>query len=115
MISKNMCKVLKAIPNPPNKTNFKDLSDKKIVDISFLKSILNDALQYNYIEYIDKTNPYKRIESSLFHLTEAGQVAIEEYKSQKGSSAKATWAIIISALSFIASAVAVVLSICGVQ
>lgn len=115
MISKNMCKVLKAIPHPPNKTNFKDLSDKKIVDISFLKSILKEALHYNYIAYIDKTNPYKQIESNLFYLTELGQVAIEEYKSQKGSSAKATWALIIAGLSFVASVVAIILSICDVQ
>ena len=46
---------------------------------------------------------------------EAGQTAIEEYKKQKSSSAKSTWAIIISALSFIASIVAIILSICGVQ
>ena len=115
MISKDMYNVLKQIPHAPNKTNFKCLSDKKTIDISFLKSVLREAISYKYIQYCDPSNPFKQVEVHTFYLTEAGQVQIDEYENQKGSSAKSTWAIIISALSFIASIVAIILSICGVQ
>jgi hypothetical protein len=51
------------------------------------------------------------LSTSPFYLTEAGQVAIEEFENYKSSSKKATWAIIIAGLSFIASVVAIILSI----
>lgn len=115
MISKDMYKVLKEIPHAPNRIHFKDLDNKKIIDISLLKNILREAVSCKYIQFCDPTNPYKKIEVNHFYLTEAGQVSVEEYKEQKGSSAKATWALIISGLSFLASVVAIILSICGVQ
>ncbi|MBE7707045.1 MAG: hypothetical protein E7Z91_07390 [Cyanobacteria bacterium SIG30] len=115
MISKNMYKVLKQIPHAPNKTNFKGLSDKKIIDISFLKSVLREAISYKYIQYCDPSNPFRQVEVHNFYLTEAGQVQIDEYENQKGSSAKATWALVIAGLSFIASVVAIIISVCVVQ
>ena len=115
MISKNMYKVLKNIPHAPKRIQFKDLDSKKIMDISLLKNLLREAKSCKYIQYCDSANPYNKIEVNPFYLTEEGQVEIEEYKDKCGSSAKATCAIVISALSFIASVVAIIVSSCSVQ
>lgn len=111
MISDNMNKVLKNIPYSPNKTDLKNLSKKNILDINLLASILNEAVEYGYIQFCDKINPYRNVNKNTFYLTEAGQVAIEEYKNQKGSSKKATIALIISGLSFLASVAAIIISV----
>lgn len=117
MISKNMYKVLKQIPRFPNDTNTQKLLSKKTIEIDLLFEILNDALNSRYIIYTQSNNSknYYSLERSSFSITEAGQIELEEYESKQNSSTKSTWAIIISALSFIASIVAIILSICGVQ
>ena len=117
MISKNMYKVLKNIPHAPATTNYKKLNKMNIINNCLLATVLDEAENYHYISFnVDlKIRNGNEVKYYDFSLIEAGQVAIEEYKSQKSSSKKATLAIIISALSFIASAVAIVLSICDVQ
>lgn len=117
MISKNMYKVLKEIPHAPDTTDYKELCNKNIHNKSLLLNLLEEAKIHKYIESIvgSPLNPTYLIKKFGFYLTESGQVAIEEYKSRRNSSKKATWALIISGSSFIASVVAVIVSICGVQ
>ena len=113
MISKQMYKILKKIPRHPKRMTFKEISDKKFMDISLLWSLLEEAIDCRYIVFSGR-NAVSDLSRSSFYLTEEGQIAIEEYKRQLGADRKATWALIISALSFIASVVAIVLS-CVVQ
>lgn len=114
MISKNMYKVLNILPHAPATMSFQELYDMCKISHCRLIELLEEAKKHNYIDIVFFQSDNNMLLSDLY-LTEAGQTAIEEHKKQKSSSAKSTWAIIISALSFIASAVAVVLSICGVQ
>ena len=44
MISKQMYKVLKKIPRHPQRMTFKEISDKKLLDISLLWSLLEEAI-----------------------------------------------------------------------
>lgn len=90
MISKNMYKVLKKIPLTPNRTHFKDLSNKNIVEISFLRNLLREAVSHNYIGYCDPSDRSNKIEVHHFYLTDQGQIAIEEYRHKNNSSKKAT-------------------------
>ncbi len=117
MISKDMYKVLKKVPRFPKDTTSLKLLAKKTLEVNLLFDILNDALTCRYIVYTkpNNRNSHYTLESSSFSLTESGQLQIEEYETKKGSSVKSTWALIIAGLSFIASVVAIVLSICGVQ
>ena len=114
MISKNMYKVLNILPHAPATMSFDELYNKCGITPCRLMELLQEAENRHYIEiiFLGSRDNFKY---SDLYLMEAGQTAIEEHKKQKSSSAKSTWAIIISALSFIASAIAVVLSICGVQ
>ena len=114
MISKDMYKVLKKIPRSPQKTSYTKLLKRKKFNADLLIDILRNAEGNRYIYYAD-FGKYSNITNSNFYITEKGIISIEEYERQKNSSAKSTWAIIISALSFIASIVAIILSICGVQ
>lgn len=113
MISKNMYKVLKKIPHAPSTTNYKKLIKENIIDSCLLATILKEAENYHYISFNVDLIIRNGIEVKYydFSLIEAGQVAIEEYKSQKSSSRKSTWALIIAGLSFIASVIAIILSI----
>ena len=111
MISRDMNRILKAIPRFPKDTDFYEISKKKIVEPALLSKCLKDALKSKYIEFVSKS-PYNDISKSRFYLTEEGQTAIEENKHQRTASKKATWALIISGLSFIASVVAIVVSLC---
>lgn len=117
MISKDMYNVLKQIPRFPNDTNLQKLLSKKTLEINLLFEILNDALNCKYIIFTQSNNDknYYTFEKSSFSITEAGQIQIEEYENKKISSTKSTWALIIAGLSFLTSAVAIILSICGVQ
>lgn len=112
MISKNMYKVLKVVPHAPDATDYNKLCEKNIHNKTLLLNLLDEAMNKKFIDlkFPDTT---KNTENRFvnFYLTEAGQISIEEYKSQKGSSAKATWAIIISILSLIVSAIAIILKI----
>ena len=114
MISKNMYRVLKILPHAPCTMTFEELHNICKITPCRLIDLLEEAEKHSYIEIVFLDDERIVINSDLY-LMEAGQTAIEEHKKQKSSSVKSTCAIIISALSFIASAVAVVLSICGVQ
>ncbi len=111
MISENMNAILKRFPHSPKTTTLNELRKCVDIDVNEMSSILEDALRREYVAYASP-NPYKSVSQSQLRLTEAGQIEIEEYKRTSCSSVKATWAIIISALSLIASVVAIVLSIC---
>ena len=113
MISNDMYKVLKRVPRYPKDTTSSKLLERKTLKVDLLFEILQDAKACKYIMYTERPrrNLYYSLENSPFCLTEAGKIQIEEYKNQKGSSAKATWALIIAGLSFLSSAVAVVVSL----
>ena len=99
MISKQMYKILKKIPRHPQRMTFKEISDKKLLDISLLWSLLEEAIDCRYIVFSGR-NAVSDLSRSSFYLTEEGQIALEEYKRQLGSDRKATWALIIAGLSF---------------
>ena len=109
MISKKMHIMLKGIPHSPETTTFKELSDKKLMNINLLYDLLKDAKANEYIAYRER-NPYNDLHTSNFCLTELGQIAIEEYEGTKYNSTLSTWALIIAGLSFVASVVAIVVS-----
>ncbi len=117
MITKEMYKVLKKVPRSPKETNSLKLLAKKIFEVNLLFDILQDALNCRFIMYTEhpRRDLHYSLEKSSFCLTEAGQLQIEEYENQRGSSAKTTWALIISGLSFVASVVAILLSLFDVQ
>lgn len=117
MISKAMYKVLKNIPRFPKDTNSLNLIAKNTLEVNLLFEILQDALNCKYIIYTQSHNhtSYYTLENSSFGLTESGQLQIEEYKNRRGSSRKSTLAIIISGLSFLASVIAIIVSLLGVQ
>ena len=114
MISKDMYKTLNKIPKSPNKIHFIELINHKNNELIVPKGMLEIAMEYNYIKFVDNSS-YNMLATSPFCLTEEGQKKVEEYKRQKLSSAKATCAIIISGLSFIVSVVSIIISICDVQ
>lgn len=105
MISKQMYKILKKIPRHPQRMTFKEISDKKLLDISLLWSLLEEAIDCRYIVFSGR-NAVSDLSRSSFYLTEEGQIALEEYKRQLGSDRKATWALIIAGLSFIVAIIA---------
>ena len=109
MISKTMYKLLRKIPHSPSGTTFADLANKNIMDINLLNDLLKDANNNNYIAF-SAHMPYNDLKRSKFCLTETGQVAIEEYEGTTYNTKLSTWAIVISALSFVASVVAIVVS-----
>ena len=113
MISKQMYKILKKIPRHPQRMTFKEISDKKFMDISLLWNLLEEAIDCHYIVFSGR-NAVSDLSRSSFYLTEEGQIALEEYKRQLGADRKATWAIIISGLSLVVAIVAIVVS-CVVQ
>ena len=110
MISKQMYKVLKKIPHAPSTTTMNDLHNLHIVDINILKNLLNNAIDNKYITFSTRGNPYNDISQNKISLTEAGQVAIEEFKGTKYNTKLSTWAIIIAGLSFIVSIIALFVS-----
>ena len=110
MISKNMYKVLKQIPNSPKTTYYIELCDKKILDTELLYNTLENAFNYEYVMYYPRTENYFMI-TSPFCLTEAGQIAIQEYERMKSASTKSIWALIISALSLITSIIAIIFGV----
>ena len=115
MISKNMYKVLKILPHAPCTMTFEELHNICKITTCRLIELLEEAEKHSYLEIVFLDDEKIVINSDLY-LMEAGQTAIEKYKKQKGDSAKATWALIIAGLSFIASVVAIVISmIYGVQ
>lgn len=113
MISKDMYRVLKRVPRSPKDTTSLKLLAEKTLEVNLLFEVLQDAMGCKYIMYTEppRRNLHYSLENSTFCLTEAGQIQIEEYENKKGSSTKSTWALIISGLSFLASAIAVVVSL----
>lgn len=114
MISKNMYKVLTILPHAPATMKFQELYYECKISHCRLIELLQEAKKQNYIDIVFFQANENMLLSDLY-LTEAGQTAIEKYNNEKNSSTKSTWALIIAGLSFLASAVAIVLSICGVQ
>ena len=100
-----MYKVLKKTPRHPQRITFKEISDKKLMDISLLWSLIEEAIDCQYIAFSGR-NAVSDLSRSSFYLTEEGQIALEEYKRQLGSDRKATWALIIAGLSFIVAIIA---------
>ena len=117
MISKRMYKVLKKIPHSPATTDYQKMLNKTSFDKESLLVFLEEAKNHNYIDVVVlcPVNPFGALKQFDFFLTEDGQSAIDEYKSQKSSSRKATFALIISGLSFVASVVAIFVSFFNVQ
>ena len=110
MISKDMYNVLKKIPRSPQKTSYLKLLETKRHDNDVLCDMLEEAINNHYIIYTDKQE-YYMVSTSPFCITEAGKIAIEEYKNKSNSSKKATWALIISALSLVSSIIAIILGV----
>ena len=110
MISKDMYKVLKSLPHAPCTMTFEELHNICKITPCRLIDLLEEAEKHNYLE-ITFLDDEKMLINSDLYLMEAGQTAIEEHIKQKSSSAKSTWAIIISALSFIASIIAIILGV----
>ena len=105
MISKHMYKIPKRIPRHPQRMTFKELSDKKLLDISLLWSLLEEAIDCRYIVFSGR-NATSDLSKSSFYLTEEGQIALDEYKRQLGADRKSTWALIIAGLSFVVAIIA---------
>ena len=114
MISKNMYKVLNILPHAPCTMTFEELHNICKITPCRLIDLLEEAEKHSYLEIVFLDDEKLVINSDLY-LMEAGQTAIEEHKKQKSSSAKSTWAIIISILSLIVSAIAIILKIQAVQ
>lgn len=110
MISKDMYNVLKRIPRSPQKTTYLKLLETKKYDNNVLWDMLEEAINNRYIAYIDNEE-YYMVTTSVFCITEAGKIAIEEYRHKDNSSKKSTWALIISALSLIASIIAIIFGV----
>ena len=110
MISRDMYCLLKKLPRWPSNKTFEEL-DKVIRRDDFVSlGLLMNAKERGLIgcngKEEDKTNG--------FYLTEEGKEALDEYTRQKSSDRKATWALVIAGLSFVASVAAVIVA-CGVQ
>ena len=113
MISKNMNKLLKHIPHSPERITLRELYKKKLFDADLQSNLMEEARECHYI-ICASHKPHKDYLETTYCLTEAGQIELEEFKGHKSASAKATWALIISGLSFAASVVAIIVS-CVVQ
>ena len=110
MISKDMYNVLKRIPRAPKKTAYFKLVETKRIDTDLLFDMLEEAIKQRYIIFAEKQE-YNFIALSDVCLTESGKIAMEEYKHKNNSSKKATWALIISALSLVASIIAIIFGV----
>ena len=105
MISKDMYRVLKHIPRAPERISLKELSNKKkwvLAHLNQVSSILSEAKKSDYIAF-SSDDPFNRVIVNSFHLTEKGQVGIEEYKHRHLDSRRSLWAIIISIIGLILS------------
>ena len=107
MISKDMYKTLKKIPKTPNKIHFIKLINNKSGELVVPEGMLEIAMEYKYIKYVHYSSDNMLV-ADPFCLTEEGQKEIEEYERQKRTSVKSNLAIIISILSLIVSAIAII-------
>jgi hypothetical protein len=107
MISKDMYRLLKKFPRWPNNKTFDEL-DKVIRRDDFVNfGLLMNAKERGLVG----CNGKEEDNTAGFYLTEEGKEAIDEYVRQRSSDRKATWALIIAGLSFVASVVAIIISI----
>lgn len=113
MISKEMYRLLKNIPRWPQNKTYKELKDLNFLDDLRVGDLLDEATNRGYIVRISRSAV--DISNFRFYLAEEGQEAIEDYQRQRHSSAKATWAIILSAMSLVVSIIAIIQSVGGVQ
>ena len=106
MISKDMYKFLKAAPRYPQKTSFYKLHKEKKWEVNLYYSLLEEAIANQYIRYINHQplSENEKIDLS-FSISEAGQIALEEFKKDNYASVKSTWALIIAGLSLLVSVI----------
>lgn len=106
MISRDMYQLLKKFPRWPNNKTFDEL-DKVIRRDDFVNfGLLMTAKERGLIGCNGKED-----NTAGFYLTEEGKEAIDEYVRQRSSDIKATWALILAGLSFVASVVAIIISV----
>ena len=106
MISKEMYRFLKRLPRWPRNKSIPEIEKTPFMDKYLRLGLMIEAKQRNLIG----CNGKEEDNSAGFYLAESGQEAIEEYKRQIGADRKATWALIISALSLLASVAAIIIS-----
>ena len=109
MISKNMKQFLSEIPAWPQNISVDKLSSSKKNKNYIYVQLFANAQKQGFIGINGKG------EKEGIYLSEKGREAIEEYCRTKNASSKSTWALIIAGLSFLTSAIAIILSILGVQ
>lgn len=108
MISEDMFQLLKRVPRHPGNVTLKDLDSLKFLDISLLSNLLDEAVECNYLSRSGRN--ISDILNLRYHLTECGQVALEEFQQRSKDSKKSTWALVIAGLSFISSVIALIIS-----
>ena len=109
MISKKNYIVLRKVPQFPETTTLRELQKSKAIkwrkiNVSLLARIVEDSMDNGLITQ-KSHSPTCDVTSWKFYRTEAGQIALEEYKRSCSASVKSTWALIIAGLSFLVSCV----------
>ena len=109
MISKKNYIVLRKIPQFPETTTLVELQKSKAIkwrriNVSLLAWIVEESMDNGLIAHKGRSAPYE-VTSWKFYRTEAGQIALEEYKRSCSASVKSTWALIIAGLSFLVSCI----------
>lgn len=99
MISKDMYRVLKRIPRQPDNVQIEQLQKASSMDRKLLIGLLRDAHKQGIVG-CSGTFENKNVG---YYLSESGRVAIDEYKGKRRTERRATWALIISILSFLVS------------
>ena len=102
MISRDMYRLLKRFPRWPNNKPLEGIGMFPLMDKYHRLGLIMDAKERGLIDCIGREGD----NAAGFYLTEIGREAVEEYKRQSRADNKATWAIIIAALSLIVSIVA---------
>lgn len=110
MITKEMYQFLKQLPRWPENKSFDEIVTIRKKDKIAQLGMMMEARKRGLIG----CNGKEEDNTEGYYLDECGQEAIDEYKRQIGSDRKATLALIISMLSFLASVAAVVVA-CFVQ
>ena len=104
MISKDTYKILKKIPRYPDEIPFKELESMHLTNVSLLVKTLEDSSDCSYIVVSGRNAT--SITHTRYHLTEAGQIAIEEYKNRFFTAIKSTSALAVAVLSLIVAIIA---------
>lgn len=106
MITKDMYRLLKRLPRWPRNKSFDEIEKMPFMDKFLRLGLLIDARKRGLVN----CNGKEEDNTAGFYLSESGKEAIDEYKRQRVADSKATWALIISGLSFVVAIVAVVVS-----